>query len=99
MSMKRVKPLWNRLLVKRSQQPIAKGKILLPDAAQEKPKQGKVIAVGTGSLDKDGNVMPMNVKIGETVLFSAYAGTEVNLDGHEGEFLVLSEDDILAILV
>lgn len=94
--MTKIKPLGNRVLIKRSKAPTTKGGILLPDSAQEKPKEGTVIAVGPGKIDDQGNKEPMQVKIGDTVLFSSYAGTEVKGEGEE--MLILSEDDILGVL-
>ena len=91
-----VKPLGNRVLVKRSKATTTKGGILLPDSAQEKPKEGEVVAVGPGKTDEN-----MTVKNGERVLFSAYAGTEVkNVDGQSenDEYLVMAEDEIFGVL-
>ncbi len=98
--MANIKPLGNRVLIQRSKAPATKGGILLPDSAQEKPKEGTVIAVGPGKLDESGKREPLNVKIGDRILFSSYAGTEVtNIDKKEdGEYLLIAEDDILGIL-
>lgn len=94
----KIKPLSNRVLIKRSKAEKTKGGILLPETAQEKPKEGEVIAVGPGSRDEEGALRPLTVKIGDRILFSAYAGTEIkNAEGDE-EFLILAEDDILAVL-
>lgn len=93
-----IRPLGNRVLVKRSQAKTSKGGILLPETAKEKPKQGEVIAVGPGKLDEQGNLQTLEVRVGDTVLFSSYAGTEVKSDDEENDFLILSEDDILGIL-
>ncbi len=92
----KIKPLANRVLVKRSKAESVKKGILLPETAQEKPKEGEVIAVGPGSLDKKGNLMKMTVKKGDRVLFSSYSGTEI--PSSEEEYMVLSEEDILAII-
>ncbi|OJU82322.1 MAG: co-chaperone GroES [Chlamydia sp. 32-24] len=93
-----IKPLGNRVLVKRSKAQQSKGGILLPDSAQEKPKIGEVVAVGPGKLDEKGNREPMNVQPGNKVLFSNYAGTEVKSENEE-ELLILKEDeDILGII-
>ncbi|NGX26680.1 MAG: 10 kDa chaperonin 5 [Chlamydiae bacterium] len=89
-----IQPLGNRILVKRSKASSSKGGILLPESAQEKPKEGEVIAVGPGKRSEDGELEKLNCKIGDQVLFGAYAGTEV-----EEEYLILAEDDILGILV
>ena len=94
--MKKIKPLGNRVLIQRSKAPSTKGGILLPDSAQEKPKEGVVIAVGPGKIDDQGNKEPMQLKVGDCVLFSSYAGTEVK-EGDD-EMLILSEDDILGVL-
>lgn len=93
MSVKKIKPLGKRVLVKRAEATVTKGGILLPDSAQEKPKQGEVIAVGPGE-EKGG---PLEVKVGDRVLFGAYAGTEVKTDEEE-DYLLMSEDDILAVI-
>jgi chaperonin GroES len=96
--MTQVKPLGNRVLIQRSKAQTTKGGILLPDTAQEKPKEGKVVAVGPGKVDDEGKREPMTVKVGDRVLFGAYAGTEVKNMEKEDEFLILSQDDILGIL-
>lgn len=92
-----VKPLGEKLLIKRLE---AEGKtaggIVLPDSAKEKPKEGKVIALGDGKLLKNGDRAKFQVKKGERVLFSSYGGTEVKVDGEE--YLLMSEDDILAVI-
>lgn len=99
MAQPKIKPLGNRILVKRSKANTSKGGILLPDSAQEKPKQGVVLSVGTGKLRDDGTIEPIDVKEGDTVLFTSYAGTEVKSDGDDNqEYLILSADDILGVL-
>ncbi|MCH9610130.1 MAG: 10 kDa chaperonin [Chlamydiales bacterium] len=95
--MDKIKPLSDRVLVKRFKAESSKGGIILPDSAQEKPQEGEVIAVGPGRLDDNGKREELSVKVGERVLFSSYAGTEVK-EGDE-EFLILSEKDILGVLV
>jgi len=99
MSMAHIKPLGNRVLVKRSQAKTSKGGIILPDAAKEKPKQGEVIAVGPGKMDEDGTLHAMNIAVGDQVLFGSYAGTEVKSENKDEEYLIMSEDDILGVLV
>ncbi len=99
MSLKNIKPLGNRVLVKRSEAKTTKGGIILPETAKEKPKQGEVVAVGPGKLDEEGNLQTMNVRIGDQVLFTAYAGTEVKTETESEEYLIMSEDDILGVLV
>ncbi len=96
--MKGIKPLGNRVLVKRASAKTTKGGIILPESAQEKPKLAEVISVGQGKHDEDGKLHPMEVKIGDQVLYSNYAGTEVKGDEQDVEYLILSEDDILAVL-
>lgn len=93
----KIKPLGNRILVKRLEAESKQGKILLPSSAQEKPKEGIVEAIGAGNMKKDGSPLPMEVKVGDRVLFSDYAGTEVEREGTSG-YLVLSEEDVLAIM-
>ncbi len=98
MSVKKIKPLGSRVLVKRSQAKTSKGGILLPETAKEKPKQGEVIAVGPGKMDEDGQMQAMHVRVGDQVLFTNYAGTEVKTDEADAEYLLLSEEDILGVL-
>ena len=93
-----IRPLSNRVLVKRSKAKTSKGGIILPDSAQEKPKEGEVVAVGPGECDDEGRVHPLSVKVGDKVLFSAYAGTEVKHGSGDEEFLIMAEDDILGIV-
>ncbi len=95
----RVKPLGNRILVKRFQVKTSKGGILLPDSAQEKPKEGEVLAVGPGKCNEDGILQAMNVKVGDRVLFSSYAGIEVKTEETSSECLIMSEEDVFGILV
>lgn len=95
--MAKIIPLGNRVLVERTAAQTTKGGILLPDNAQEKPKEGTVIAVGPGSLNDEGKIIPMHVKVGDRVLFSKYTGTDVKTDDDK-DLLILPEDDILGIL-
>jgi chaperonin GroES len=91
-----IQPLGDRILVKHlDQEEKSPGGIILPDTAKEKPQEGKVIAVGKGRILEDGTVRPLEIKVGETVLFAKYSGTEVAHE--EKEFLILREDDVLAI--
>ena len=93
----KVRPLHDRLLVKRlEEEEKTKGGIIIPDTAKEKPQEGKVIAVGGGKVNEDGKTVPMDVKKGDRILFSKYAGTEITLNGEE--HLIIREDDVLAIL-
>jgi len=97
--MVKIKPLGNRVCIERSKQSTSKGGILLPDTAQEKPLEGVVLEVGGGKINDDGICEPMTLKKGDRVLFSAYAGTTVEVPGdQETEYLIMSEDEILGIL-
>jgi len=73
-----------------------KGGIIIPDSAKEKPQEGKVIAVGKGKVTEDGKVIPLDVKVGDRILFGKYAGTEVKIEGEE--HLIMREEDILGII-
>jgi chaperonin GroES len=93
----KIKPLGQNVLLRRLEaEEKTKGGIILPDTAKEKPKEGEVLAVGEGELDKDGKRKDFQVKKGDRVIFSSYAGTEVKLDGEE--YLILAEDDILGVV-
>ena len=93
----KLKPIGDKLLVKRLEaESTTRGGIVLPDSAKEKPAQGKVVALGDGKKSKCGDVIEFQVKKGDTVLFSSYAGTEVKDQGEE--YLIMSESDILGII-
>ena len=93
----KVRPLHDRLIVQRvEEEEKTKGGIIIPDTAKEKPIEGKVIAVGTGRIKKNGTKIPLEIKKGDRVLYAKYAGTEVKIDGEE--YLIMKEDDILAII-
>ena len=93
----KIRPLQDRIIVKRVQEEEkTKGGIIIPDTAKEKPIEGKVIAVGNGKVQEDGKVRPLDVKAGDRVLFSKYAGTEVKIDGDE--HLIMREEDILGVI-
>ena len=92
-----IQPLGDRILIKSLEQEAkTAGGIILPDTAKEKPQEGKVVAIGKGRLLEDGSLRPLEVKVGDTVLFAKYSGTEVTHE--EKEFLILREEDILAVL-
>ncbi|AUX41782.1 molecular chaperone GroES [Sorangium cellulosum] len=92
----KIRPLQDRIVVKRVESETkTKGGIIIPDAAKEKPIEGRVVAVGNGKVLKDGKVRPLEVKVGDKVLFGKYSGTEVKLDGEE--HVLLREDDVLAV--
>lgn len=99
MSFKDIKPLGNRVLVKRAAAKKTKGGIILPENAQEKPRQGEVISVGPGKRDDKGELQTMNVCVGDVILFSSYAGTEVEKGQDEDQYIIMSEDDVLGVLV
>ncbi len=93
----KIRPLHDRILVKRLDvEAKSTGGIIIPDNAKEKPMEGKIIAVGNGKRLEDGTVAKMDVKVGDTVLFSKYSGSEVKIDGIE--HLIMREDDILGII-
>ena len=93
----KLKPLGDKVLVKRLEaEEVTSGGIVLPDSAKEKPKQGKIIAIGAGPQLKDGKRGKSQVKKGDRVIFTSYAGTEVTVEGEE--YLLMSEDDILAVV-
>ena len=94
----KVKPLGKRVLIKRIKAAQSKGGILLPESAQEKPKIGDVVAVGPGAFSKEGVFEKVELAVGDQVLFSTYAGVEVKTDDQESEYLILSQDDVLAIV-
>lgn len=92
-----LKPLHDRLIVRASEpEEVSKGGIILPDTAQEKPQQGEVLAIGPGKIDEAGKTLPMSVKVGDTVLYGKYSGTEINLDG--GDVLIMRESDVFAVV-
>ena len=95
--MAKLRPLGDKILVKRVEaESKTKSGIVLPDAAKEKPRRGKVLAVGEGKRNESGERSPVNVKKGDEVIFASYAGTEVKIDGEE--LMIMSEDDILAVV-
>ena len=93
----KIRPLHDRILVKREEeQETKKGGIIIPDSAKEKPQEGKVVAVGNGRVNEDGKKVPLDVKARDRILFGKYAGSEVKLD--DEEYLILKEEDVLAIV-
>ncbi len=93
----KIKPLSDRILIKRMEEKEqVKGGIIIPDTAKEKPMEGKVIAVGPGRLDESGKRIPMEIKVGDKVLFGKYAGTEIKLD--DEEHVIIREDEVLGII-
>ena len=93
----KIRPLYDRILVKRLEEGEKKrGGIIIPDTAKEKPQEGKVIAVGNGKVNDDGKKIPLDVKAGDRILFGKYSGSDVKLE--DQEYLILREEDVLAIL-
>jgi chaperonin GroES len=93
----KMRPLRDRLLVERVEEQEQRiGGIIIPDTAKEKPQQGRVVAVGSGRVNDKGEVFPLDVKEGETILFGKYAGSEIKIDGKE--YLILREDEVLGVL-
>ena len=91
------KPLNDHVLVQRlEQETMSKGGIIIPDTAKEKPTKARIIAIGSGKLDKDGKRLSMGVKVGDVVLFGKYSGSEVKLNAQD--YMILREDDILAVI-
>ncbi len=92
-----IRPLQDRVIIKRmEEEKTSPGGIVIPDSATEKPIKGEVVAVGNGLVLDNGEVRPLDLKVGDKVLFGKYSGTEVKLDGEE--LLVMKEDDVMAVL-
>lgn len=92
-----LRPLSDRILVQRiEEKETTKGGIIIPDTAKEKPAEGKVIAIGKGRFGDDGKLIPIEIKVGDRVLFSKYGGTDVKIDGED--YLIMRQDDILGII-
>ena len=97
MAKTKFRPLHDRIVVRRiSAEEKTKGGIIIPDTAQEKPSQGEIVAVGPGGRDEAGKLIPIDLKIGDRVLFSKWSGTEVKLDGEE--LLIMKETDIMGVI-
>ena len=95
--MAKFRPLHDRLLVQRLDgEEKSRGGIIIPDTAKEKPQQGRVLAVGPGRRDENGELVPLDVRSGDKVLFAKYAGTEIKIDGEDR--VILREEDILAVI-
>jgi len=93
----KVRPLHDRLLVRRiEEQEMARGGIIIPDTAKEKPQEGEVISVGPGARDEAGKLVPLDLKAGDKVLFGKWSGTEVKIDGKD--LLIMKESDIMGIV-
>jgi len=93
----KIRPLHDRILVERlEEQEVKRGGIIIPDTAKEKPQEAKVIAVGNGKVTDEGKKIPLDVKAGDKILFGKYSGSEVKIE--DKEYLILREEDVLAIL-
>ena len=93
----KIRPLQDRLIVKRvAEENKTKGGLFIPDTAKEKPLEAKVVAVGNGKVQEDGKVRPLDIKAGDNILFSKYAGTEIKIDGED--HLILREEDVLGVI-
>ncbi|MFQ5787028.1 MAG: co-chaperone GroES [Thermodesulfobacteriota bacterium] len=93
----KVKPLYDRILVKRLEtEEMTKGGIIIPETAKEKPQEGKIVSLGKGKILEDGTIRPLDVTVGNKVLFSKYGGTDITIEGED--YLILREEDILAIV-
>ena len=93
----KLKPLHDRVIVKpATPEETTKGGIIIPDTAKEKPMQGSIIAVGAGKVAENGTLAPMTLKVGDTVLYGKYSGTEVSIDGDE--YLIMREGDVFAVI-
>ena len=93
----KIRPLHDRIIVQRiEEEQKTKGGIIIPDAAKEKPQEGKVLSVGKGKQLEDGKVVPLDVKAGDRILFSKYAGNDIKIEGED--YIIMREDDVLGIL-
>ena len=93
----KLRPMQDRIIVKRlEEETMTAGGIFIPETAKEKPQKGEIMAVGNGKKTEDGKVIPLDVKVGDKVLFGKYSGTEVKIEGEE--YLIMREDDILGVM-
>jgi chaperonin GroES len=93
----KIRPLQDRVIVKRiAEEEKTKGGIIIPDTAKEKPQEAKIVAVGKGKTNDDGKTIPLQVKVGDRILFSKYSGSEIKIDGEE--HLIMREEDILGVI-
>jgi chaperonin GroES len=93
----KIRPLYDRIVVKRiEEQETVRGGIIIPDTAKEKPQEGEVMAVGHGKRLDDGKLVPLDVKVGDRILFGKYSGSDIKLDGDE--YLIMREDEVLGVL-
>ena len=93
----KIRPLYDRIVVKRiEEQETIRGGIIIPDSAKEKPQEGEVIAIGNGKRLEDGKLVPLDVKVGDRILFGKYSGSDIKLDGDE--YMIMREDEVLGVL-
>jgi len=93
----KIRPLYDRIVVKRiEEQETVRGGIIIPDSAKEKPQEGEVVAVGQGKRLEDGKLVPLDVKVGDRILFGKYSGSDIKLDGEE--YMIMREDEVLGVL-
>ncbi len=92
-----IRPLHDRIIVERiEEETMTASGIIIPDSAKEKPQEGSVIAVGKGKVTEDGKILPLDVKVGDKVLFGKYSGTDIKIEGNE--YLMMREDDVLGVV-
>jgi chaperonin GroES len=93
----KIRPLYDRIVIKRiEEKETVKGGIIIPDTAKEKPQEGEVVAIGQGKRLEDGKLIPLDVKVGDRILFGKYSGSEIKLDGEE--LLIIREDEVLGVI-
>ena len=93
----KIRPLYDRIVIKRIEETeTVKGGIIIPDTAKEKPQEGEVVAIGQGKRLEDGKLIPLDVKVGDRILFGKYSGSEIKLDGEE--LLIIREDEVLGVI-
>ena len=92
-----IRPLYDRVVVRRvEEQENKRGSLFIPDSAKEKPQEGEIVAAGQGKRFEDGNLVPLDVKVGDRILFGKYSGSDIHVDGEE--LMIMREDDILGVL-
>ena len=92
-----IRPLYDRVVVKRvEEQETKRGALFIPDSAKEKPQEGEIVAAGQGKRFEDGNLVPLDVKVGDRILFGKYSGSDIHVDGQE--YMIMREDEILGVL-
>ncbi len=93
----KIRPLYDRIVVKRvEEQEVMQGGLYIPDTAKEKPQEGEVVAVGKGKRLEDGKLVPLDVQVGDRILFGKYSGSDIKIDGNE--YLIMREDEVLGVL-